>query len=75
MAKECDSKTCDKTSCEGCSSKKNPQSMQAAMNASSNVKHVIGIVSGKGWCWQILCYSFSGKPDGKERLQGRYPGC
>ena len=48
MAKECDSKTCDKTSCEGCSSKKNPQSMQAAMNASSNVKHVIGIVSGKG---------------------------
>ena len=48
MAKECDSKTCDKTSCEGCSSKKNSQSMQAAMNASSNVKHVIGIVSGKG---------------------------
>ena len=48
MAKECDSKTCDKSSCEGCASKKNPQSMQAAMNALSNVKHVIGIVSGKG---------------------------
>lgn len=48
MAKECDSKTCDKSSCEGCASKKNPQSMQAAMNAMSNVKHVIGIVSGKG---------------------------
>lgn len=29
MAKECDSKTCDKSSCEGCASKKNPQSMQA----------------------------------------------
>ena len=40
MAKECDSKTCDKSSCEGCASKKNPQSMQAAMNAMSNVKHV-----------------------------------
>ena len=48
MAKECDSKTCDKSSCEGCASKKNPQSMQAAMNAMSNVKHLIGIVSGKG---------------------------
>ena len=48
MAKECDSKTCDKSSCEGCASKKNPQSMQAAMNAMSNVKHVIGIISGKG---------------------------
>ena len=48
MAKECDSKTCDKSSCEGCASKKNPQSMQAAMNPMSNVKHVIGIVSGKG---------------------------
>ena len=48
MAKECDSKTCDKSSCEGCASKKNPQSMQAALNAMSNVKHVIGIVSGKG---------------------------
>ena len=32
MAKECDSKTCDKSSCEGCASKKNPQSMQAAMS-------------------------------------------
>ena len=48
MAKECDSKTCDKSSCEGCASKKNPQSMQAEMNPMSDVKHVIGIVSGKG---------------------------
>ena len=68
MAKECDSKTCDKSSCEGCASKKNPQSMQAAMNAMSNVKHVIGIVSGKGRRWKILRDSISGKQNGKERL-------
>ena len=55
MAKECDSKTCDKSSCEGCASKKNPQSMQAAMNAMSNVKHVIPVtVSGKRQRWKIL---------------------
>lgn len=40
--------TCSKESCEGCPSHKDPQSMQEAMNAFSNVKHVIGIVSGKG---------------------------
>lgn len=39
---------CSKESCEGCSSRKKPQSMQEAMNAYSNVKHVIGVVSGKG---------------------------
>lgn len=48
MAKECSSTSCDKTSCEGCEQKKNPQSFQEKMNACSNVKHVIGIVSGKG---------------------------
>ena len=42
MAKECSNPSCDKTSCEGCSQKNNP------MNACSDVKHVIGIVSGKG---------------------------
>ncbi|MBS6194642.1 MAG: Mrp/NBP35 family ATP-binding protein [Clostridiales bacterium] len=47
MAKECNSTTCNKESCEGCSSKK-PQSMLAEMNIYSNVKHVIGVVSGKG---------------------------
>ena len=39
---------CSKESCEGCPSHQNPQSLQAEMNAASNVKHVIGIVSGKG---------------------------
>ena len=47
MAKECSNTSCDKSSCEGCSSKK-PQSLLAEMNAHSNVKHVIGVVSGKG---------------------------
>ncbi|MDO5136609.1 MAG: Mrp/NBP35 family ATP-binding protein [Eubacteriales bacterium] len=48
MAKECNSTTCDKTSCEGCEKKNNPQSFQEKMNGDSNIKHVIGIVSGKG---------------------------
>ena len=48
MAKECNNTSCDKASCEGCSSSKKQQSFQAEMNAQSNVKHVIGVVSGKG---------------------------
>ena len=48
MAKECSNPSCDKTSCEGCSQKNNPKSFQEKMNACSDVKHVIGIVSGKG---------------------------
>lgn len=38
--------SCDKASCEGCSKKQ--QSFQIEMNPFSSVKHVIGIVSGKG---------------------------
>lgn len=48
MAKECNSKTCDKSSCEGCSSKGKNMDLMAEANSMSNVKHVIGIVSGKG---------------------------
>lgn len=48
MAKECNSTTCDKTSCEGCSQKNKPQDLMAAANVFSEVKHVVGIVSGKG---------------------------
>lgn len=48
MAKECNSTTCDKSSCEGCDKKNKPQSFLVDMNAFSNVKHVIGVVSGKG---------------------------
>lgn len=41
--------SCSKESCEGCASNKaNPQSFQVEQNAYSNVKHVIGVVSGKG---------------------------
>ena len=47
MAKECNSTTCSKESCEGCPSKKK-NSFLAEMNAYSNVRHVIGVVSGKG---------------------------
>ncbi len=47
--KECASKsTCTRESCEGCPSKNNPQSMLVEQNIYSNVKHVIGVVSGKG---------------------------
>lgn len=40
--------SCSKESCEGCAGSKGPQSMQEPMNPYSNVKHVIGVVSGKG---------------------------
>ena len=39
--------TCSRSSCEGCPSKEKT-SMLEEMNAFSNVKHVIGVVSGKG---------------------------
>ena len=43
------SSSCTKESCEGCSrNPQNQQSMQEAMNAYSDIKHVIGVVSGKG---------------------------
>jgi Mrp family chromosome partitioning ATPase len=40
--------SCDKASCEGCPSKGNPQSFLEKMNAYSDIRHVIGVVSGKG---------------------------
>ena len=47
--KECASKsTCSRENCEGCPSKNNPQSFLVEQNIYSNVKHVIGVVSGKG---------------------------
>lgn len=50
MAKECNNSSCSKSSCEGCSGKgKNEQqSFMAEQNIFSDVKHVIGVVSGKG---------------------------
>ena len=40
--------SCSKSSCEGCSGNQNPQSFLVDMNAFSDIKHVIGVVSGKG---------------------------
>lgn len=40
--------SCSRESCEGCAGKQNPQSFLEAMNAYSDIKHVIGVVSGKG---------------------------
>lgn len=40
--------SCSKSSCEGCESNKGPQSFLVEQNKFSNIKHVIGIVSGKG---------------------------
>ena len=46
--KECSNATCSKESCEEICSTKQKQSFAAEMNVYSDVKHVIGIVSGKG---------------------------
>ena len=48
MAKECNSTAGTKSSCEGCSHKDKPKSFLEEMNKFSNIKHVVGIVSGKG---------------------------
>ena len=50
MAKECSNSSCTKSSCEGCSSKgkSEKQSFMVEHNVFSDVKHVIGVVSGKG---------------------------
>ena len=47
--RECSNTGCTKESCEGCPSKQQgPGSMIEEQNAYSNIKHVIGVVSGKG---------------------------
>ena len=41
--------SCTKSSCEGCPSHNGgPQSFLVEQNKFSNIKHVIGVVSGKG---------------------------
>ena len=40
--------SCSKSSCEGCEQKNNPQSFLEEQNQYSDIKHVIGVVSGKG---------------------------
>lgn len=47
--RECSSTSCNKESCEGCPSRQQePKSMLEEQNAFSNIKHVVGVVSGKG---------------------------
>ncbi len=46
--KECSNSSCTKESCEGCASANRPQGFAAEMNLYSDVRKVIGIVSGKG---------------------------
>jgi Mrp family chromosome partitioning ATPase len=46
--KSCSNSGCSKESCEGCPSSSSPQSFLEEMNIYSEVKHVIGVVSGKG---------------------------
>lgn len=47
--KSCSSASgCSRESCEGCPEKQAPASFQVEANAYSEIKHVIGVVSGKG---------------------------
>ena len=46
--KQCDSKSCDKKSCEGCSHANGGGIPKEELNAYSDIKKVIGVVSGKG---------------------------
>ena len=46
--KQCDSKTCDKESCAGCSHAKGAGVPKENLNANSKITKVIGVVSGKG---------------------------
>lgn len=46
--KQCDSKSCDKKSCEGCSHANGGGIPKEQLNAYSDIKKVIGVVSGKG---------------------------
>ena len=50
MAKECSNSSCSKESCEGCPSKagQGKPDFHIDLSADSSIKHVIGVVSGKG---------------------------
>ncbi len=46
--RDCSNSSCSRESCEGCPSAANPQSFLVEPNPYTEVKHVIGVVSGKG---------------------------
>ena len=48
MAKECSNSSCTKESCEGCPSIEGGGIQKEMLNIYSEIRHVIGIVSGKG---------------------------
>ncbi len=74
MAKECSNTSCNKSSCEGCPSKQ-PKSMLEEMNSQSNVKHVIGIVSGKGGVGKSFVTASLANRMTQKGYKSRYPGC
>ncbi|MDO4617260.1 MAG: Mrp/NBP35 family ATP-binding protein [Lachnospiraceae bacterium] len=47
MSRECSNSSCSKESCEGCQSREQ-NSFLVDLNEQSSIKHVIGVVSGKG---------------------------
>ncbi|MDY5575987.1 MAG: Mrp/NBP35 family ATP-binding protein [Lachnospiraceae bacterium] len=58
MERECNNSECNKESCEGCPSKAGgPVDFSEPMNKYSNVKKVIGVVSGKGGVGKSLVTS------------------
>ena len=68
--RSCSNSSCSKESCEGCPSAAKPQSFQVEPNAYTQVKHVIGVVSGKGGRGKIHGNRFPGKPSGREGIPG-----
>lgn len=49
MSKECDNPTCTKEDCAGCKSRAQAKpDFTVALNKDSKIKHVIGVISGKG---------------------------
>lgn len=58
MPKECNDTNCTKESCEGCASRNKEQTdFSEPMNKYSNIKNVIGVVSGKGGVGKSLVTS------------------
>ena len=64
MAKECSSTTCNKSSCEGCEKRIIRRAFQEEQNVFSEVKHVIGIISGKGGVGKSFVTASLAKPNG-----------
>ena len=71
--KGCSSSSCTKESCEGCPSKK-PASFQVEPNAFTEVKHVIGVVSGKGGVGKSMVTAAMANRMAEKRLPGGHSG-